>query len=62
MAIPDYQSIMLPLLQFAADDKEHSLREAIESLSREFEPTEDEKKEPPPSCPMKRRKLTAIIS
>ncbi|MCP9450652.1 MAG: restriction endonuclease [Nitrospira sp.] len=49
MAIPDYQSIMLPLLQFAADDKEHSLREAIESLSAEFGLTEEEKKELLPS-------------
>lgn len=53
MAIPDYQSIMLPLLQFAADDKEHSLREAIESLSPEFKLAEDEKKKPPPSCAMR---------
>jgi restriction endonuclease Mrr len=62
MAIPDYQSIMLPLLRFAADDKEHSLREAIESLSREFDLTEDEKKGSLRSYPMKRKKLTAIIS
>ncbi|MCP9449157.1 MAG: restriction endonuclease [Nitrospira sp.] len=40
---------MLPLLQFAADDKEHSLREAIESLSAEFGLTEEEKKELLPS-------------
>lgn len=25
MPIPDYQSIMLPLLRFASDGKEHSL-------------------------------------
>ncbi|CUQ66759.1 restriction endonuclease [Candidatus Nitrospira inopinata] len=49
MAIPDYQSIMLPLLQFAADEKEHSLRQAIESLSAEFGLTEEEKKELLPS-------------
>ena len=30
MAIPDYQSIMLPLLKFIGDGKERSLREAIE--------------------------------
>ncbi|MCA1958847.1 MAG: winged helix-turn-helix domain-containing protein [Nitrospira sp.] len=40
---------MLPLLQFTADDKEHSLREAIESLSTEFGLTEEEKKELLPS-------------
>jgi restriction endonuclease Mrr len=26
MLIPDYQSIMLPLLKFAGDKKEHSIR------------------------------------
>jgi len=26
MAIPDYQTIMLPLLKFASDGQEHSLR------------------------------------
>lgn len=49
MAIPDYQSIMLPLLRFAADEQEHSLREAIESLAAEFGLTEEEKKELLPS-------------
>ncbi len=49
MAIPDYQSIMLPLLRFASDEKEHSLREAIEGLSNEFGLTDDEKKELLPS-------------
>lgn len=49
MPIPDYQSIMLPLLRFASDEKEHSLREAIEGLSGEFGLTDDEKKELLPS-------------
>jgi restriction system protein len=44
MAIPDYQSIMLPLLQFAGDGKEHSLRETIEALADEFDLTEEERK------------------
>jgi restriction system protein len=26
MTIPDFQAIMLPLLQYASDGKEHSLR------------------------------------
>jgi restriction system protein len=30
MAIPDYQSIMLPLLKLAGDGEEHSLRETIQ--------------------------------
>ena len=49
MAIPDYQSIMLPLLRFAADGNEHSLREAIEGLSEQFGLTDAEKNELLPS-------------
>lgn len=49
MAIPDYQSIMLPLLTFAADGNEHSLREAIEGLSENFGLTDAEKNELLPS-------------
>jgi restriction system protein len=33
MAIPDYQSLMLPLLQLAADGQEHALRDAVEAVS-----------------------------
>jgi restriction system protein len=49
MAIPDYQSIMLPLLKFAGDQNEHSLREAIERLADEFGLTDEERKELLPS-------------
>jgi restriction system protein len=49
MAIPDYQSIMLPLLKFAGDEKEHSLRETIEALADEFELTGEERTELLPS-------------
>jgi restriction system protein len=49
VAIPDYQSIMLPLLQFAADGTEHSLREAIEALSKKFQLADEEKRELLPS-------------
>lgn len=49
MAIPDYQSIMLPLLRFAADGNEHSLRQAIEGLAEKFELTDAERKELLPS-------------
>ncbi|MGH7405548.1 MAG: restriction endonuclease [Candidatus Methylomirabilales bacterium] len=49
MAIPDYQSIMLPLLRFAADGNEHSLREAIEGLAEKFRLSEAERKELLPS-------------
>lgn len=42
MPVPDYQSIMLPLLRFAGDRQEHSLRETIETLADEFKLTEEE--------------------
>lgn len=47
--MPDYQSIMLPLLRFATDGNEHSLRETIESLSEQFGLTDAEKNELLPS-------------
>lgn len=37
MAIPEFQSFLLPLLVFAGDGKEHSLREAIEALADHFQ-------------------------
>src|SRR5437868_4330214 len=35
MAIPSNQDIMLPLLRYAGDEREHVFREAIDVLSRE---------------------------
>jgi restriction system protein len=49
VTIPDYQSVMLPLLRLAADGQEHSLREAIERLADEFGLNEEERKELLPS-------------
>lgn len=49
MAIPDFQTIMLPLLQFCGDSKEHSNRDAIDHLSEIFHLSEDEQKELLPS-------------
>src|ERR1700730_4895534 len=49
MAIPDYQSIMLPLLKFAGDEKEHSMMEAIDALSKFYKLTEEELNEWLPS-------------
>lgn len=43
--IPDYQSIMLPLLKFASDQKEHSLTETIQNVSKVFNLTTEEMKE-----------------
>jgi restriction system protein len=49
MAIPDYQSVMLPLLKFASDGNEHSLCDATEDLAEKFRLTEEERKELLPS-------------
>ena len=49
MAIPDYQTIMLPLLRFAGDGQVHSKSEAVESLAKEFELSDEEIKELLPS-------------
>ncbi len=42
MPIPDYQTLMLPLLMVLADQGEHSAREARERIAQEFSLTEDE--------------------
>ncbi|MEB3192162.1 MAG: restriction endonuclease [Snowella sp.] len=49
MPIPDFQSIMLPFLKFASDEKQHSLQECMEYLCNYFDLTEDEQKELLPS-------------
>ncbi len=49
MSIPDYQTTMLPLLKYAADQQEHSLRDAVDRLANEFNLTDDERKELLPS-------------
>lgn len=49
MPIPDYQSVMLPLLNFAGDGKEHHIRDAINTLADQFKLTEEERKELLPS-------------
>lgn len=49
MTVPDYQSIMLPLLKFAADRNEHSLNEATETLAQQFHLDDQDRKELLPS-------------
>lgn len=49
MTIPDFQSIMLPLLKFCSDGLEHTNREALDALALEFNLTEEEQKELLPS-------------
>jgi hypothetical protein len=45
MAVPDFQSFMLPLLKLAADGEEHTLAEVVERLAQEFQLTEDDRAE-----------------
>ncbi len=49
MSIPDFQSMMLPLLEFASDGQEHSLRETIEVLADQFSLSDEERNELLPS-------------
>ena len=49
MALPDYQSIMLPLLECIADSKEHKMRNVTDQLAVRLGVTEEEQKELLPS-------------
>lgn len=49
MSIPDYQTIMLPLLRFTGDEKEHSLGEAIDTLANFFDLSDEERRQLLPS-------------
>lgn len=43
MGIPDFQSIMLPLLDFASDQQEHASRDPVAALSALFKLTDEER-------------------
>ena len=45
MAIPDYQTIMLPLLEVAGDNEVHRVRDAVDDLAERFKLTEEEKQQ-----------------
>lgn len=47
--IPDYQSIMLPLLEFISDGREYKMRNVTDELAIKFGVTEEEQKELLPS-------------
>jgi restriction system protein len=49
MAIPDYQTCMLPLLKFAESGRDYLVREAVESLANQFNLTQSERAELLPS-------------
>lgn len=49
MPIPDYQTIMLPLLKLTADRQEYKMNDLTEILAKEFNLTDEERKELLPS-------------
>jgi restriction system protein len=49
MAIPDYQSLMLPILRIASDGQPHMTTDLVESLSSEFGLTPDDREQLLPS-------------
>lgn len=49
MAIPIYQTLMLPVLKLASDGKEHKFSQAVEELADEFDLTAEERNELLPS-------------
>lgn len=44
MAIPDYQTCMLPLLKHYGDGQEHTNRDSIDALAKEFKLTDEERR------------------
>ncbi len=49
MAIPDYQTLMLPVLKVAGDGQEHRIGDAVNQLARDFGLTEEEQQQILPS-------------
>ena len=49
MSIPDYQTVMLPLLKEISDRKEHPLQAVIEAMAQQFKLSETDRKELLPS-------------
>jgi restriction system protein len=49
MAIPDFQSVMLPFLQTLQDGKERTMRDLTDALAKHFKLTEEELQEELPS-------------
>ena len=55
MPIPDFPTLMLPLLQLTADGQEHSVQDARETLADQFTLSPEEKAELLPSGRQPRR-------
>lgn len=43
MTVPDFQTLMLPLLKLAGDGQQHTLAEAVERLAEEFQLSDDDR-------------------
>ena len=50
MAIPDYETLMLPLLRIAGDGHEHRISDVVDQLARDFKLTEEERQQLLPSA------------
>jgi restriction system protein len=44
MAIPDFQTIMLPLMRHLQDGREHTTGETLDALAKHFELTDEERR------------------
>jgi len=49
VAIPDFQTLMLPVLKLAADGEEHKFRQAVEEVAEEFNLSTEERNQLLPS-------------
>ncbi len=49
MAVPDFQSLMMPLLRLSGDGVEHAFKDAVEAIAVEFKLTPEERHELLPS-------------
>jgi len=49
MAVPDYQTLMLPVLKCVADGEEHTMKEVYQNLAEMFKLSDEEKAERLPS-------------
>ena len=49
MAIPDFQSVMLPLVKILGDGQERTMREVTDQLAESFHLTDQEREEVLPS-------------
>ena len=54
MAVPEFKSVMLPLLELASDGQEHNVAEAVERLAEHFNLSEEDRREMLPSGTQRR--------